>query len=148
MALSSSKPRRYLAEADELTQVLPIKAGQTIYEGAALEFNGGYLENVSGAGVFAGFAMHDSAAVAGEADGARTMRVKVKGVVELTITTDTVAVTNVGVAATVIEATDDDTFRIETGSAITGTLIGKPFRVVTAGVAGTLEVSFKAAQVA
>ncbi|MCA8951624.1 MAG: hypothetical protein KDE27_19105 [Planctomycetes bacterium] len=144
MALTSSKQRKYCAGHPEDEVVLPIKAGQTIYEGAALEFNGGYLENLSGAGVFAGFALEDSTAVTGESDGDRTIRVRVRGVVELKITTDTVAQSNIGVAATVIEATDNDTFRIETGSAITGTLIGNPFRVVTAGAGGVLEVSFKA----
>lgn len=146
--LASAKPRRYLADVPEMTVVLPVKAAQTIYEGAALELNGGYLELVSGAGTFAGFAMEDSAAVSGESDGDRTIRVKVMGCVELTITSDTVAQSNIGVTATVIEATDDDTFRIETGTSITGTQIGKPFRVVTAGAGGVLAVSFKAAMVA
>ena len=47
--------------------------------------------------------------------------------------------------ATVVEATDDDTFRIETGATITGTLIGKITGLVSATV---VLVSFKAAMVA
>lgn len=146
--LASAKPRRYVADHPELTIVLPVKSGVTIFEGAALEFTSGYADLVSGAGSFAGFAMEDSTAVSGESDGARSIKVRVMGAVELTITSDTVAQSNLGVSATVIEATDDDTFRIETGSSITGTQIGKPLYVVTAGVGGVLAVSFKAACVA
>lgn len=147
-ALPSAKPRNYLADVPEMTLVLPIKSGQSIYEGAALMYNGGYLTNLSGAGVFAGFAMEDSEAVTGESDGDRSIRVKVLGVVVLPITTESPAQTHIGVAATVVEATDNDTFRIETASAVTGTQVGVPFRVVTPGAGGSLAVSFRAANVA
>lgn len=128
-ALTSMKRRQWAGELF-VDLVLPIKATHTIYAGAALEWNAGYAENLSGAGTFAGFALEDSVAVAGEADGARSINVRVKGMVELPITTDTPAQTDIGVNT--IEATDNDTFRIETGTAITGTLIGKPVRLVNA----------------
>jgi hypothetical protein len=143
MALSSSKQRTYRATTHDMVLVLPIKSGATIYEGAALESNGGYIEPASGAGTFMGFAMQDG--VGGATDGLNSIQVRVAGLVELPITTDTPAQSNVGVTATVVEATDDDTFRIETGATITGTLIGKITGLVSATV---VLVSFKAAMVA
>lgn len=148
MALTQDKIRGYAADWPEIDIVLPVKAAQTIYTGAALELNGGYLENASGAGTFAGFALEPSAAVSGESDGDRAIKVRVQGAVQLDITTDTVAQSNVGGSAISIEATDNDTFRIETGSAITGQTVGLVARVVTAGVAGRVLVSFKGAMVA
>jgi hypothetical protein len=148
MALTQDKLRAYAADWPEINIVLPVKAAQTIYAGAALELNGGYLENASGAGTFAGFALEPSAAVAGESDGDRAIKVRVQGAIELDITTDTVAQSNVGGSAISIEATDNDTFRIETGSAVTGQTVGLVSRVITPGVAGRVLVSFKGAMVA
>ena len=54
MALTTEKLLDYLVGVPELDLFeVPVKAGQTIYAGAALELNGGYLENVAGAGTFA-----------------------------------------------------------------------------------------------
>lgn len=143
MALSSSKQRTFRATSHELVIPMPIKSGVTIYEGAALESNGGYVEPVSGAGTFLGFAMQDG--VGGASDGLNTIMVRVAGLVELPITTETPAQSDVGAAASVVEATDDDTFRIERASTITGTAIGKIVGLVSSTVA---LVSFKAAHIA
>lgn len=145
MALSSATVRAYLADHPELDLVIPVKAGQNIYAGAACELNGGYLEVVSAAGTFGGFALETSLAVSGEADGDRTVQCRVMGGVELEITTETPAQANVGLSTTFVEATDDNTFHMETGSAITGTKIGNVMRLVTAT---KVAVSFKAAMVA
>lgn len=143
MALSQNKQRTYRATSLELDLPMPIKSGATIYEGAALESNGGYVEPVSGAGTFLGFAKHD--AVGGASDGLNTVMVRTAGLVELTINSETPAQSDVGAAASVVEATDDDTFRIERAATITGTAVGKIVAVISSTVA---LVSFKAAQVA
>jgi hypothetical protein len=142
MALSATVPSNlvFRASSNEMILTMPIKSGVTIYEGAALEFNGGYVEPVSGAGQFAGFACAN--AVGGGSDGLNSVQVRISGLVELVITTDTPAQSQIGVNANFIEATDDNTFRVETGSAITGTSIGRPL----APLAGNkMLVSFKAA---
>lgn len=146
MALTTEKPLDYLVGVPELDLFeVPVKAGQTIYAGAALELNGGFLENVAGGGVFAGFAMETSLAVSGEADGARKIRVKVQGGVILDITSETPAQSDVGAAASVVEATDENTFRMERASTITGTAIGKMLYLVSGA---RIAVSFKGAMVA
>lgn len=143
MALSSSKQRQFRATSHELDLPMPIKASATIYQGAALESNGGYVEPASGAGTFLGFALQDG--VGGASDGLNTIMVRCAGLVELPITTETPAQSDVGASASVVEATDDDTFRIERASTITGTPIGKIVGLVSSTVA---LVSFKGAQVA
>lgn len=148
MALTQDKIRGYAADWPEIDIVLPVKAGQAIFAGAALELNGGYLENASGAGTFAGFALEPSPAVSGESDGDRSIKVRVQGAIELDINTDTVAQSNVGGSSITIEATDNDAFRIETGAAITGQTVGLVARVITPGVAGRVLCSFKGAMVA
>lgn len=146
MALTTERLLDYLVGVPEIDLFeVPVKAGQTIYAGAALELNGGYLENVAGAGTFAGFAMETSVAVGGESDGARKIRVKVQGGVILDITSETAAQSDVGASASVVEATDENTFRIERASTITGTAIGKVMYVVSTTRAA---VSFKGAMVA
>lgn len=149
MALTESKARVYAPAAYQFDNFgLPVKAAAVIHAGAALEWNGGYLEPASGAGTFAGFALESSAAVAGESDGDRTITVRQAGAVELDITTDTVLAADLGNDAVTIEATDDDTFRREPGSAITGQTIGKVIQIITAGAAGRVLVSFKASMLA
>ena len=143
MALSSSKQRVFRETSHEMVMPIPLKSGATVYEGAALESNGGYAEPASGAGTFLGFAMQDG--LGGGADGTTTIMVRVAGLVELPITTETPAQSDVGAAASVVEATDDDTFRIERAATITGTAIGKIISVLSSTRA---LVSFKAAQVA
>lgn len=143
MALTTGKQRVYRATSHELNLSLPIKAGATIWEGAALESNGGYIEPVSGAGTFMGFALQDG--VGGAVDGTNSILVKVAGLVEIDITTETPAQSDVGAAASVVEATDDDTFRIERAATITGTAVGKVAKVESSTRA---LVSFKAAMVA
>lgn len=146
MALSASTQRNYLVDVPQIDMTLPVKASAVIYEGSALMWSSGALTPVSGAGVFAGFALAD--AVGGASDGAVTVRVRVQGAIEMAVTTDTTSLGIVGVAATVPEMTDDNTLRIETGSAIPGTNIGKFMRVVTVAAAGTVVVGFKGAQAA
>lgn len=148
MALTTERLLDYLVGVPEIDLFeVPVKAGQTIYAGAALELNGGFLENVAGAGTFAGFAMETSVAVGGEADGARRIRVKVQGGVILDITSETPAQSDVGASASVVEATDENTFRIERAATITGTAIGKVMYLVP-GNAQRIAVSFKGAMVA
>jgi|GEM_PF-3252726 len=144
MALTSAARLTISPAVPTVYNDLPVAAAETIYNGAALEWTGGYLTNVSGAGEFAGFAMVTSVAVAGEASGDRVINVAQVGAVELDITTDTVAVTDMGDSTQSIEATDENTFRIETGAAITGTTIGQIMKLITLGVAGRVMVSFRA----
>ncbi|MFN3242072.1 MAG: hypothetical protein ACE37K_11215 [Planctomycetota bacterium] len=135
----------FLANVPEIDlQQMPVKAGQTIYAGACLELNGGYLEVASGAGTFAGFALETSLAVSGEADGDRTIGVRAQGGIELDITTETALQSDVGAAAVTVEATDDNTFRIERASAITGLTVGK---IVTVLSGSRVAVLFKGAMV-
>lgn len=146
MPLTTSRIRVYFADVPEVDIVLPIKAGQTIYAGAACELNGGYLENASGAGTFGGFALDDSPAVLGEADGDRQLKVRVLGGIHLDITTETPEQSDVGLSTSVVKATDNDTFRIErNGSPVTGVTIGKVVRIVEAG---RVAVLFRAPMVA
>ncbi|MBL9076996.1 MAG: hypothetical protein JNL08_05810 [Planctomycetes bacterium] len=134
------------ADVPEVDIRYPVKAGQTIYAGAVLELNGGYLENASAAGTFGGFALEDSVAVLGESDGDRLVKVRVLGAVHLDITTETPAQSDVGLSTSVVKATDNDTFRIErNGSPVTGVTIGKVVRIVEPG---RVAVSFRAQMVA
>jgi hypothetical protein len=88
-------------------------------------------------------------ATGGAADGDVTALVRVLGGLRVNVTTDTTSLGIVGVAATIPEVTDDDTVRIETGVAITGSPIGKFCRVsLPVGVAGQVDISFKGAHVA
>lgn len=143
MALASSKQRTFRASTQDLILPIPLKANAIVYEGAALESNGGYAEQLSGTGTFMGFATEDG--LGGSADGTTTILVRVAGLVELPINTETPAQSDVGASASVVEATDDDTFRIERASTVAGTAIGKVAGVVSSTVA---LVSFKAAMVA
>lgn len=146
-ALTAAKVRTYVADVPCLDMVLPLKATTQVYAGAYLEWTSGAIDNLSGAGIFAGIALED--ALGGATDGAVAIKVRVMGGLDVAINTDTPAITDVGVAATVPEATDNDTVRIETGAAITGTAMGKFLRVVEPGVAGgRVVIHFKGAQVA
>lgn len=146
-ALAARKVREWLADVPQIDTLIPVKAAAVIHEGSLLEFTSGAVEPVSGAGTFAGVAL--DSATGGAADGDVKVRVRVLGGLRVNINTDTPAITDVGVAATVPEATDDDTIRIETGAAITGTAIGKFLRVHEPGVAGgKVDILIKAANVA
>lgn len=145
-ALSAPKPRTYLPNVPQIRQKLPVKAAAVIYAGSYLEWTAGAVEPVSGAGVFAGIATED--AIGGASDGLVEVEVIVQGALREKISTDTTSLGIVGVAATVPEATDDDTIRIETGSAITGTALGTFMKVITVAVAGIVDISFKAAHIA
>lgn len=144
--LTSQKPREWLQDYPTLDQRLPVKAAVAIKAGMYLEWTSGALDLLAGAGSFAGVAMED--ATGGAADGDVTCLVRVLGGLRVAVNTDTTSLGIVGVAATVPEATDTDTVRIETGSAITGTAIGKFARVHTVGVAGIVDISLKAAHIA
>ncbi len=142
--LTSQKPRDYLEDYPTLDQRLPVKAGVAIKTGMYLEWTGGALDILAGAGSFAGIALED--ATGGAADGDVTCYVRTMGGIRVALGGgDTAAITLVGVAATVPEATDTDTVRVETGSAITGTLMGKFARMHTAGVGGIMDIAFKGA---
>lgn len=141
MALTKSKERVYAADVPEIITELPVAAGDTIHRGAALELGaGGYLQRAVGDGTFAGFAM-DDADNSGGAAGDKSVRVKLQGAVELDITTDNVSLAHV--LTGIVEATDDDTFRIETGSAITGQSVGRVSRVIQTGVGGRVLCYFQ-----
>lgn len=145
MALTSSKPRNFLA-VPTIDQRLPVKASAVIYAGALLMYSAGAVTPLSGAGVFAGVALESK--TGGAADGTEDVNVRVLGGLDVAITTDTPAITAVGVAATIPEATDDDTIRVETGASITGTAIGKFLSVIEPGVAGgRVGILFKGASV-
>jgi len=146
--LTSMTRRTWAPGVNQVDNALPVKAGSTIFAGAALMWNAGYLVPVSGSGAFAGFALEGSDAVAGESDGDRVIEVRQQGAVELDINTDTVAASDLGNSGVTIEATDDNTFRIEPGAAIVGTTIGQIMRIVTPGVAGRVLTSFKSAMIA
>ena len=146
MALTSDKPRSYLADYPVLDMTLPLKAATTVYSGSLLMWSSGAVAPLSGAGIFAGIALEG--AVGGAADGTVAVRVRVSGALLEKVTTDTPAITDVGVAATVPEATDDDTIRIERAATFTGTAIGKFLLVDQPGTAGgKVMIGFKGAQV-
>lgn len=147
MALSAAKPRRFLADVPQIDVVMPLKATTQVYEGSLLMFSSGAVTPVSGAGIFAGVCLET--ALGGAADGDVQVKVRVMGAMEVALGGgDSAAITLVGVAATVPEATDDDTVRVETAAAITGTNIGKFLRMVSSGAGGTMVVGFKGAQAA
>lgn len=146
MALSSAKKRTFLEDYPTLDQRQPVKAAAVIHAGAYLEWTSGAVEPVSGAGSFAGIAMES--ATGGASDGAVNVLVRVLGGLRENVTSDGTGLDQVGVAATVPEATDDDTIRIETGSAITGTVMGKFSRINTVGSGGSVDISFKGAHIA
>jgi len=133
--LTSAKPRIY--DASYPTVDIDVILGGTVYEGMALELTNGTATAVNGAGVFAGFAMMNG--VSGE-----TIKARVQCKVLLTITTDTTAQTDVGNLQ--IEATDSDTFRIETGGAIVGTSIGYVCQSHTIAAGGKCWVAARATQ--
>jgi len=147
MALSSARVREYLVDVPQIDQRLPVAASAVIYSGALLMFSSGAVAPLSGAGVFAGIAMET--VTGGAAAGAVDCLVRVLGAIRIAVTSDTPTLAIVGVTATVPEATDDDTVRIETASAITGTAIGKFMRVVEPSVVGgKVDISIKGAHIA
>jgi hypothetical protein len=146
MALSSAKIREFLHDFPTIDQRLPVAAAAVIHAGALLMWSSGALAPLSGAGRFAGVAMES--ATGGAAAGDVTCLVRVQGGLRNAVTTDTTSLGIVGVAATIPEATDDDTIRIETGAAITGTALGTFARVHTIGVGGIVDIAFKAAHIA
>lgn len=145
-ALAAAKPRTYLQDFPLLKQKLPLKAAAVVYAGSILRWTSGAVEACSGAGTFAGIAKED--ATGGAADGSVEVDVYVQGVLREKVNTDATTLGIVGVAATVPEATDDDTIRIETGSAITGTAMGKFQKVITVATGGIVDISFKGAHLA
>jgi len=146
MALSAPKLRKFLADVPQVKMRLPVKASTQIYEGGLLMFSSGAVAPVSGAAVFAGVALET--VKGGTNDGDVDVLVMVQGALEINLTTDTAAITAVGVAATFPEATDDDTVRIETGTSITGTALGRFMRYVSGTTAGVMAISFKGSSVA
>jgi hypothetical protein len=147
-ALTTSKQRKFLADHPTVDMLLPLKATTVVYEGALLEWTSGAIDNLSGAGVFAGFAMETK--TGGASDGTEQIKVRCMGAVEIKVNgaqTPTLGI--VGVAATVPEGEDNDTVSIETGAAVTGTLIGKFAKVLQPSVVGgKVVVSFKAGHLA
>jgi len=142
--LTSQKPRDFLQDYPTIDQRLPVKAGVVIKTGMMLEWTAGALDLLAGAGAFAGFALED--VTGGAADGDVTCYVRAQGGVRIAVGGgDATTLGIVGVAATVPEATDTDTVRIETGSAITGTLLGKFSRVHTVATGGLVDIAFKGA---
>jgi len=146
-ALASAKPREFLVDYPTIEQRLPLKAGVTVYDGSFVEWTGGAIDVLSGAGVFAGVCRES--AVGGAADGDVQVLVRTRGGIRVALGGgDTNSASIVGVASTVPEATDDDTVRVETGSAITGTLMGT-FAAVILPIAGggKVDICFKGGHV-
>ena len=153
MALTRPKLRQFLADVPQIDMTLPVAANVVVYEGAFLMWgtagNAGTVQPVSGAGQFAGIAL-ETIDNTGGAAGAVTVRVRVSCGIEANVAGgDTPTIGSVGVAATVPEATDDDTVRIETAALITGTALGKFLRVIEPGTAnGKVALHLRALQVA
>lgn len=142
--LTADKIRVYLADVPTVDVTLPLKASTTVYAGGYCEFTSGAVDVLAAGGTFAGIALETK--TGGAADGAETVRVRVMGALEVGIA-DTITIsTDFGNSSYSIEATDSDTLRLETGTAITGTTVGKIMRVITAGASGTNKcvVAFKA----
>lgn len=140
--LTAEKIRVYLADVPTVDVTLPLKASTTVYAGGYCELTGGAVDVLAGAGTFAGIALETK--TGGASDGAETVRVRIMGALEVGIA-DTIAITDIA-AANSIEGTDSDTLRLETGTAVTGTTVGKLMRVITTGASGTNKcvVAFKA----
>jgi len=141
--LTADKIRVYLADVPTVDVTLPLKGSTTVYAGGYCELTGGAVDVLAGAGTFAGIAL-ETKTNSSATDGAETVRVRIMGALEVSIA-DTIAITDVA-AANSIEGTDSDTLRLETGTTITGTTVGKLMRVVTTGASGTNKcvVAFKA----
>lgn len=121
--LSANSPRVY--EQGE-TNSLPIKASTEIWLGSAVGLTAGYARQLTAGDTFVGFAeQHVNNSVA--TDGAATIPVRRRGLVQLTITS--VAVTDVG---SDVYASDGATFTLTPGS---NSLIGKVYRYVAANTA-------------
>lgn len=140
--LTAEKIRVYLADVPTVDVTLPLKASTTVYAGGYCEITGGCVDVLAAAGTFAGIALETK--TGGGSDGAETVRVRIMGALEVGIA-DTIAITDIA-SANSIEGTDSDTLRLETGTNITGTTVGKLMRVITVGASGTNKcvVSFKA----
>lgn len=109
MALAQDTPGAYvLGDFSDL----PVKASTTIYEGAAVGENGGYMRGLVAGDVFVGFASGkaDNSAVA--TDGAINVRVLNKGRKQITLTG--VAVTDIGAK---VYADADDSFTLTSSGA-------------------------------
>jgi hypothetical protein len=141
--LTAEKIRVYLADHPTVDVTLPLKAGVTVYAGGYCELSGGCVDVLATTGTFAGIALETKTGPSGT-DGQETCRVRIMGALEVGIA-DTIAITSVA-SANSIEAEDSDTLRLETGTSITGTTVGKLMRVVTAGASGSNKavVAFKA----
>ena len=146
-ALSGAKPREFLVDVPTIEQRVPVAAGAVIHAGAYLEWTGGAVTPLSGAGVFAGIARES--ATGGAADGDVMVLIRSRGGLRVAVGGgDVTALTIVGVAATVPEATDDDTVRIETAAAITGTVMGTFMAALAPlGANGKVDISFKGAHI-
>ena len=140
--LTSEKIRVFLADVPTIDVTLPITAATTIYAGAYCMIASGAITNLSGAGVFGGIALETVL----NGSGQTTIRMRVQGAFEAGIEDTVTTATHWGVAGNSIEATNTDTLRLETGSAVTGTTVGEMLRVITAGASGTnkVVVAFKA----
>lgn len=134
MALTGQKPRDFITPFPESEGVYDVAASTTIYEGALVTVDGsGNLVNLTGTTGFIGVAMHTVDNSTGAA-AAKTIRVKTRGCIEVTIG-DTIAKTDLNGT---IEASDNDTFRL--AASITGNPVGKIAAIVTTGASGTNRV--------
>jgi hypothetical protein len=121
--LSANSPRIY--EIGD-TNNLPIKGSTEIWLGSAVGMTAGYARMLSAGDVFGGFAdEHQNNTSA--TDGAKTINVRLRGFVQLSVAN--VAVTDIGAD---VYASDGNTFTLTVGS---NTFIGKVHRFVSSGVA-------------
>lgn len=141
--LTADKIRVYLADVPTVDVTLPLKGSTTVYAGGYCELTGGCVDVLAAGGNFAGIAL-ETKTNSSATDGAETVRVRIMGALEISLA-DTITIASVA-AANSIEGEDSDTLRLETGTAITGTTVGKLMRVVTAGASGVNKcvVAFKA----
>jgi len=134
MALTAQKPRDFVTTYPEQEAVFDVAASTTIYEGALLTVDGsGNAVNATGTTGLLGVAMHSVDNSTGAA-GAKTVRVKTRCTIEVSIG-DTIAKTDQGGT---IEVSDNDTFRL--AAAIVGLPVGKIQCVRVAGASGTNRV--------
>lgn len=123
-ALSADKPRTYeLGDQNDL----PVASGGIIYEGAAVGDNtSAYARGLVGGDRFRGFAIQKADNSAG-ANGAKNVRVKVRGRIALTV-----AAATTGDQGKPVYALDEDTFHYTAGTA---SMIGRVVRVPSGGQA-------------
>lgn len=135
MALSADKPRKFDSGVDPMFNDLPVQASTTVYSGGALSHDSnGDVGPLAASETFVGFAEQQ---LANTTAGAKSVRVRQKGIIQLTVT----GVDDANDIGATVYATDDNTFTL---TASGGVSVGKVVRWI---VSTTCEVYFEGAQV-